>query len=189
MAAEGGSYALLRTGKSIKKGGAVHRELLPVHRTGSYSRSVLLERVNLFRLPRLTRLLRGWSPRATPGATYRELLPISIAIASDFNESHDFATLLVFFLSVTEAKVQRSLSFHTMLSRIGCITMQHAQAVQHCLTNLSCRSFAPSAPVHTVTVQGHAVKFLVAQVHHDIVARLPLEIQRAGPSAQTTKTF
>ena len=32
--------------------------------------------VNLFRLPRITRLHRGCSPRATPGATDRELLPV-----------------------------------------------------------------------------------------------------------------
>ena len=38
--------------------------------------------VNFFRPPRITRLHRGCSPRATPGATDRELLPTGIAGAS-----------------------------------------------------------------------------------------------------------
>ena len=47
-------------------------------------------------------------------------------------------------------------------------------------------SLIPPAPVHTVSVQRHAVKALVAQVHHDSVARLRLKIQSRpiGPHNQ-----
>ena len=82
--------------------GGSDRELLPIggrvverelSRCGCGQCRALLQiccaEVNFFRLPRFTRLHRGCSPRATLGVTDRELLPIGIARASDFHESHD----------------------------------------------------------------------------------------------------
>ena len=51
------------------------------------------------------------------------------------------------------------------------------QAVQHYPKKLGGCSKVPSAQVHTVPVQTHALPRLVAQVHHELVARPCFEIQ------------